>query len=293
MPGFADTLTRLGDSIAGVDPLARFKTRAQVDEIQAQTDASMALARERRIQAEQAEMERAALDRIRATAPDVLNDPNQAPIGDLIVGKRGSDYSGAQQGRLHAQGFNERAIVETPSLGDVAAEANRQAAMDALAPGSAIALRRPPAAGRGGPVIVEGDEGPEYVAPDQAPGRKPAARPLAPRPATPRGPPHEQQVAEWLQSLGVDQDQAVNLALKRGDPRNAYSVTVRALLNQKDAAFRPIYTPDQAADAARSLVEAAFGAGSLERAAGPVVPPESPGGGKSPDNRPPLDSFFK
>lgn len=267
----ADVATRLGDAIAGVDRTTQFykgaKLAGDIDQTRAQTEASMALARQRRLAAEQAELTKRAVESAQAALNNPNADPMNAPLGDIVAGKLGSDYSGAMQGRNYGQQHNQRNTVATPEgaqLGDtIVTEDMRRAAEDALAPGAAIATRRPRAPGS--PVIVDdGAGGSVYVSPEDAPGRTPAARPAPAR--APQGPTTQSRQIDELIARGMDKDTATRLVYRRyPNAQAAFDSVYRAQLGQ-------FATEAQAAEAARAAVEASYGAGALDEQ---LYPPDA------------------
>lgn len=259
----ADVATRLGDAIAGVDRTSAYmkgaKLSGDIDQTRAQTEASLSLARQRRIASEQAELEKRAVESLQQSLNAPGADPMNAPLGDIVAGKRGSDFSGAMQGRNYGQQFNQRATVGTPEgqpLGDsIVTEDMRRSAEDALAPGAAIATRRPRAPGS--PVIVDdGAGGSVYVSPEDAPGQHPAARPVAPRPA-PGATTQDRQIDELI-ARGMDKDTATRLVYRRyPNAHAAFDAVYRAQVGK-------FATNEQAQDAAQQAVEASYGPGALE-----------------------------
>lgn len=265
-----DVLGGLGDAIAGVDRDAAYRTgmkqRADIDATEAQAEAAMALAMERRRNAEMVELEKAARERFAAAAARPDWDPGATNIGDVVLGGMGSDYSGAMQGRNYGQQYGQRELVATPEgdmLGDqIVTDPMRQAALDALAPSAAVTMRRPRAPGA--PVVVEDPDNPGqplYVAPEDAVGRRPAARPSA----TSGQATTQERNIEALMARGVDEQTAIEIVYnERPNPQAAYT----AILNST----RLRYASDEEAEAAaRATVEALYGVGALERANQPLI----------------------
>lgn len=153
MPHAREVVQRLGDALAGVDREAAYRKgmaeRADIDQTEAQTDAALALARDRRLDAEKKERQRAAEEEIRRREAD-LNDPTKAPGAAIMEAGFGDEFAGLQLGRTRAQDFTQSETIATPSqmFGDEimspqqSHEAARVAAMEAQAPGSAVAARR-------------------------------------------------------------------------------------------------------------------------------------------------------
>lgn len=92
----------------------------------AKTQEAIERARLVRNQAGIAGTELDALTRIATERPD-LRDQNYNPL-DIVLGGRGADYSAAQQGRIRAQEFDNRAVLGNP----LADALTRQAAGDAV-----------------------------------------------------------------------------------------------------------------------------------------------------------------
>ena len=281
-----DVLQSLGDALAGVDRNTEFlkgeQLGADVNLKGSETEAAMALARQRRIDAEAAAAKKARDDAIAGTPNADLNDPERAPIGTMIAAGHGADYAGVQQGRLHGQEYGERQKIATPApIGDVAAESAREASMDAIAPASAIAAR----SDRGAPVVaLDKDGNPIYVTPKAAtrdrmsPGAKPATT----------QPTNQQKNIEYLKSLGVDENRAVALNFPERDkdtPDELYNAVVKELMHD------PVLSDPAKADAAaRKAVSIKFGtnAAALLGEHSPIVPTKpQPGAEALPEGLPP------
>ncbi len=174
-----DTLTRLGDAIAGVDRqgayLSGLETRGKLDYQRTATEAALELARQRRADTVRAQLENQAIQQLSEMETGQLANPDTAPLGLILAGKAGSDYAGGMLGRGRGQEFNLRQDVANPDLG----EAVRVAAMEALAPGSGISARNPSA-----PEPLEITVGPDgqtvYTPRSQAAGMTVGARPSTP-----------------------------------------------------------------------------------------------------------------
>lgn len=190
---FTDVLQRFGDAISGTDREAAYRKgeleRATVNEHQAQTDAAMALARDRRADAQKKEREQAARDALREQQVD-LNNPDTLPGMQIMEAGFGNEYAGLQQGRTRAQEYNQSKTIATPSeqptgFGDEleqdpAAEAGRVAAMEARAPAAALASRRPrPAAGEPNDVYIDESGQTVIGSRTEARGHAPGSRPPA------------------------------------------------------------------------------------------------------------------
>src|SRR3972149_730368 len=151
---FRNVMQSLGDAISGVDREGAYRKgmaeRADIDQTEAQTEAAMALARDRQLDSEKKERERAAAQALREQQAD-LNDPGKVSTMDLMESGFGAEYSAAQQGRGHAQDYLQKETIGTPSQGmgdevftpEQTQEALRVAAMEAQAPAAAVASRRP------------------------------------------------------------------------------------------------------------------------------------------------------
>lgn len=177
-----DVVQGLGDALSGTDRAGAYRKgvaeRANIDHTEAQTDAAMALARDRRLDAEKKERQKAAEDAVREQQ-NKLNDPDEVPGADIMSAGLGAEYSGLQAGRAHAQTTREHQTVSTPAgLGDDTAEASRQAALESLAPATTIANQRPRAAGNE-PLEITIDENGNsvYTRRSDSVGQKPGARP--------------------------------------------------------------------------------------------------------------------
>lgn len=249
-----DVLGSLGDAIAGVDRDAAYRTgmqqRATFDNTEAQAEAAMALAMQRRQQAEMEEQIKQWRQRVAATSNAAMLDPMQAPLGVMTAGDMGTQYAGTTAGAENAQAYQLRETVATPEGetldGLIMDDARRQAGLDALAPSAAVATRRPRA---GAPVIVQDDDGqPIFVEPQDAPGRRPAARPSS---AAGAGPTVQQRNFQWLtQTLGVDEETALRIATN--SEVDAAAVYQRA----RDAVLRTFGSDEQAHEAGIAAVAA-------------------------------------
>jgi hypothetical protein len=279
-----DVVQSLGDALAGVDRNAQFlkgqELGATIDEKRSSTEAAMALAKQRRIDAEVVEAKKQRDDAIAAMNTAQLTDPNTAPIGTMIAAGRGSDYSGATEGLLHSQQLGERRTVETPApLGDDIAEARRQAALEALAPASAIATQR----GGGSPVIAQDPDNPGqdvYIPPrGGSPVQVTTPRgPSTARPASrPTPAPTRSREVDYLVGKGWDQHEAEQLVFgPKANPESLYNAVYAAEV-------RNFAKPEDAAKAAKAAVVARFGADAGEQATTPQRPrdpgePQLPGG---------------
>lgn len=183
---FRDVVQNLGDALAGVDREAAYRKgmaeRADIDQTEAQTEAAMQLARDRRMDAEKKERQRAAEEALREQAA-TLNDPNALSGVDVMAAGMGDEYAGLQLGRTRAQDFQQSETIATPSqmFGDEimtpqqSHEGARIAAMEAQAPASALASRR---TGNQPMEIVIDDQGNTiYMPRAQAAGERVGARP--------------------------------------------------------------------------------------------------------------------
>lgn len=206
-----DVLQNFGDAIAGVDREAAYRKgmaeRADIDATEAATQASLELARERRLNAEEKERQRAAAAALREQAR-TLNDPNAVSTIDLLESGFGDEYAGAQLGRTRAQEFDLRETVADPAIvqgmgdevfTDPAQEAGRRAAQDALAPASAIASRRPGSQGVRTAYNEEGEL--VYFTTPELTSPAPADRPTAPRSSASTGPASAGGVSLQAQSM--------------------------------------------------------------------------------------------
>jgi hypothetical protein len=150
----ADVMQSFGDALSGTDREAAYRKgmseRATIDHTEAQTEAALQLARERRFQAEKLERQRAAEEALREQEA-TLNDPTQVSGVDVMAAGFGDEYSGLQTGRGRAQEYNLRETIAQPSagmgLGDeldpaTAHEYEREAALEALSPSAALGSRR-------------------------------------------------------------------------------------------------------------------------------------------------------
>ena len=266
-----DVVQGLGDALAGVNRNNEFlkgeQIGADVNEKRAQTEAAMGLARQRRIEAEVTEAKKQRQDQIAAQTAAQLADPDNAPLGAIIAAGAGSDYAGAMSGRNSAQQYRERATVATPApLGDTVAEANRQAALEALAPASALQSQRPRSPGA--PVVVKDEDGNDvFVAPADAPGKRPGSKPAAqPGPTT-----HMRDI-EYLTAHGWSANDAQQMVMgPKANPEALYN----AVLN---AELRNFKSPEDAAATAKAMVATRFGADAAEGASQPRGPdPEAAG----------------
>lgn len=151
---FADVMQSLGDALSGTDREAAYRKgmaeRADIDATEAQTEAALQLARDRRNDAEKKERQRAAEEALREQAAN-LNDPNAVSGIDVMAAGLGDEYAGLQLGRGRGQEFELRETIAEPSMGmglgdeldpALAHEYEREAALEALSPSSAIASRR-------------------------------------------------------------------------------------------------------------------------------------------------------
>jgi hypothetical protein len=294
-----DVFQRIGDALAGVDPNAQYlqgrKLGAEEQYIEAgtgerksQTEAAMELARQRRVENEIKENQKAANDRLEqariAAAADPNFDPSKINIFDLIGAHAGAEYSGAMEGRNKGQQFDERAVVGTPAgqpqplgtggIGDaVVTEAMRAANEDALNPGSAIASRR----GGGPPITAQDPDDPTksiYLPPRggqpvsvTTPGGSKTARP-APKPATPKPetPSNQEKRTRELEARGVPEERALEIVNYHGaNAQSTYSGIKSRLLQGG------FYSDKEASDLARSITEETYGAGALEAAQAPIL----------------------
>lgn len=276
-----DIVGNLGDAIAGVDRTGMFiqgqQARADLDKTTADTEAAMELAAQRRIDAELTEIERDTRKRVMAMDAATLADPLRAPLGDLVAGGMGSDYSGAMQGRNAGQQYIDRDIVGTPAgegLGDmIVTDPMRDASMDALSPASAIASRRPRSPGA--PIVVEDPSDPTQtiLIPNTGGGPITVDSPTGPVPARPRArpaaidnePTTQEQNIDALVARGVPEELAIRVVYNETpDPRGAYT--------QLYGALRRNFASDQEAELeARGLVEDLYGEGSIEATQEPLI----------------------
>lgn len=184
---FRDVLQNLGDALSGTDRGAAYRKgmaeRANIDATEAQTQASMALARDRRIDSEKKLREQAAADELRRREKE-LNDPEKVSGIDVMEAGFGDEYANLQLGRGRAQEYNLRGTVAEPSvmpgLGDELvtapqAEAGRGAALEALAPAAALASRRPGSANL--EMVQQPDGSSIYVPRREAVGQTVGGRP--------------------------------------------------------------------------------------------------------------------
>lgn len=248
-----DVVQSLGDALAGVNRNNEYlkgeQLGADVDEKRAQTEAAMTLARQHRIEAEISEAKKARQDQIAAATAAQLTAPD-APIGTMIAGGMGGDYASATQGMLHSQELGERRTIATPApIGDAVADANRQAALEALAPSAAISAQ----SGRGAPVVArDPDTGEDvYVTPHDAtsnrmrPGSKPAPTPAAPT---------RSREVDYLVQHGWEQSEAEQLVFgQKANPESLYNAVYSTSLRNYDS-------EEEAQRKAKAAVTARFGA---------------------------------
>ena len=278
---FADVVRNLGDAVAGVDRNKAYiegqQARADYDETQAQTDYAMEQARVRRLEAEKEEVAKRARERFETMSQTPDWDPGTANVGDLALAGMGSDYSGAMQGRNYGQQYQQRAIVGTPEdamIGEnIVTAPMRDAAMDALSPSSAIAMRRPRAPGA--PTVVTDPSDPENVILIPNTGGDPItvntpqgpvpARPAARPSATATGPTTQERNIEGLVARGVPEETAIQVVYdERPDPVRTYTT----ILNST----RLRYATDEEAEAAAiAAVEELYGVGALDAAQEPLI----------------------
>jgi hypothetical protein len=273
-------MTRLGDAFTGTDRTGAYiegqQKRAAYDETRAQTDAAMELAKQRRIEAEIKEIERLQRDRVQWMDTATLANPQTAPLGALIAGQMGGDYSNVMTGRGHAQEQGFKDVVATPAgqeLGDqIVTPELRQSNLEALAPASALYGGRP---GTGSPIIGLDDNGqPIYFTPPSRAGttqpvRQPGGATVTPG-TRPGQPSNQEKLYNFMVGLGVPQNVALDTAMNdTRDPAGAYLRIYTAIRS----AFG---SDEEAKTAARAQVEAIYGPGSIEQAqVGPI--PQPPG----------------
>src|SRR5688500_11854463 len=155
-----EVLQSLADAIGGVDREGMYRKgmaeRADIDHTQAQTEAAIQLARDRRLDAQEKERIAAAQEELREQLRKAQAEGHGAdqtgvdPFSTMMAGF-GDEYAGLQQGRLRAQEYNLTDRIATPSMafGDevydadaaLDAEYSREAALEALAPGPAVTAR--------------------------------------------------------------------------------------------------------------------------------------------------------
>lgn len=153
-----EVLQSLADAIGGVDREAAYRKgmaeRSDIDLTQAQTDAALQMARDRRLDAERKERAAAAEEALReqlANLPPGSTDHTGLDPFNVMASGFGDEYAGYEQGRGRAQEFNLRETVATPSMGmglgdaidpALSHEFDREAALEAMAPQAALASRR-------------------------------------------------------------------------------------------------------------------------------------------------------
>lgn len=155
-----EVLQSLADAIGGVDREGMYRKgmaeRADIDLTQAQTDAALQLARDRRLDAQRKEREAAAQEALREQLANMepgATDQTALDPFNVMVGGLGDEYAGLQLGRGRAQEYNLKETVATPSMGfgdealaeldpAMAHEFQREAALEAMSPSSALATRR-------------------------------------------------------------------------------------------------------------------------------------------------------
>jgi hypothetical protein len=181
----------LADAISGTDREAAYRKgvaeRSDIDYTQAQTEAAMQLARDRRLGNEEKERMAAAREALREeyTRLGASGSQDQAGIDPFAVMESGfgDEYAGQQLGRGRAQEYNLRETISTPSMGmglgdeidpAIAHEYEREAALEALSPSSALASRR---MDTNMEMVLQPDGSSIYVPRPQAAGQPVGARP--------------------------------------------------------------------------------------------------------------------
>lgn len=185
-----EVVQSLADAIGGVDREAMYRKgmaeRADIDLTQAQTEAAIQLARDRRLDAQRKEREDAAREALReqlANLPEGASDQTVLDPFNVMAGGLGDEYAGLQLGRGRAQEYNLRGTIATPSMGmglgdeldpAIAHEFDREAALEAMSPSSALATRR---MGPEYEMVLQPDGSSIYVPKALASGQPVGARP--------------------------------------------------------------------------------------------------------------------
>jgi hypothetical protein len=191
-------LQSLADAIGGVDREGMYRKgmaeRADIDATEAQTEAAIQLARDRRLDAQEKERVAAAQEELReqirraqAEAPPGSRGMDQTALDPFNVMQAGfgDEYAGQQQGRLRAQEYNFRERVGEPTtmaLGEeieqidpaLAHEMLRESSLEALAPASALATRRMDPSFE---MVLQPDGSSIYLPSEQAGGQPVGGRP--------------------------------------------------------------------------------------------------------------------
>lgn len=190
---FPEVMQSLGDAISGTDREAAYRKgmgeRADIDYTEAQTEAALQLARDRRLEAEKKERQRAAEELLREQLANMEGGDQTGidPFGVMAAGL-GDEYAGLQLGRTRAQEYNLQETIATPSMGfgddlaidpGIAHEYEREAALEALSPNAALASRR---MGPDYEMVLQPDGSSIYI-----PSRLAAGQPVGGRPSNAGG----------------------------------------------------------------------------------------------------------